>query len=281
MKSVAAIQMASGPQVQANLMEANRLIRQAADEGAGLVVLPEVFGIMGLSDKDAVAAAEPFGQGLMQDFISRKAKEYGVWIVAGTIPLLTDNTEKYSASSLLYNDQGEQVARYDKIHLFDVKVAEEDKIYTESNTVVPGSQAVVVDTPFGKLGMTVCYDLRFPELYRHLVQQGAEIITVPSAFTEATGIAHWEALLRARAIENLCYIVAPAQGGYHVNGRTTWGHSMVIDYWGRIRGQLNKGAGITLMDIDSDELHATRKNFPVLEHCSPTGTLSVYNPDAV
>lgn len=280
MKSVAAIQMASGPQVQANLMEANRLIRQAADEGAGLVVLPEVFGIMGLTDKEAVAAAEPFGKGQMQDFISRKAREYGVWIVGGTIPLLTDNADKYSASSLLYNDQGEQVARYDKIHLFDVKVAEEDKIYKESKTVVPGNQPVVVDTPFGKLGMTVCYDLRFPELYRHLMRQGAEIITVPSAFTEATGIAHWEALLRARAIENLCYIVAPAQGGYHVNGRTTWGHSMVIDYWGRIRGQLNKGAGITLMDIDLDELRTTRKNFPVLEHCCPPGVLSVY-PGAI
>nr|CAA6830595.1 MAG: FIG003879: Predicted amidohydrolase [uncultured Thiotrichaceae bacterium] len=277
MKSVAAVQMASGPQVQANLMEANRLIRQAADEGAGLVVLPEVFGIMGLTDKDTVATAEPFGEGQMQDFISRKAKEYGVWIVAGTIPLLSDDPGKYSASSLLYNDQGEQVARYDKTHLFDVKVEEEDQVYTESNTVVPGTEAVVVDTPFGKLGMTVCYDLRFPELYRHLVRQGAEIITVPSAFTEATGMAHWEPLLRARAIENLCYIVAPAQGGYHVNGRTTWGHSMVIDYWGRIRGQLSKGAGITSMVIELDELHATRKNFPVLEHCCPAGTLSVYS----
>lgn len=249
-------------------MEVNRLIRQAADEGAGLVVLPEVFGIMGHDDTDTVKVAETPGRGQMQDFVSRKAKEYGVWIVAGTIPLLTDNPDKYSASSLLYDNKGEQVARYDKIHLFDVKVTAENQIYTESYTVIPGNphQAQVIDTPFGRLGMTVCYDLRFPELYRQLAQQGAEIITVPSAFTAATGMAHWEALLRARAIENLCYIVAPAQGGYHVNGRTTWGHSMVIDYWGRIRGQLNKGAGITLMDIDLDELHATRKNFPVLEH---------------
>ncbi len=272
MKSVAAVQMASGPQVQANLMEANRLIRQAVDEDAGLVVLPEMFGMMGVYDKDTLAVAEPFGEGQMQDFVSRKAEEYGVWIVAGTIPLLTEHAEKYAASSLLYNDRGEQVARYDKMHLFDVKVEEENKIYAESKTVVPGNDATVVDTPFGRLGMTVCYDLRFPELYRHLVQQGAEIITVPSAFTEATGMAHWEALLRARAIENLCYIVAPGQGGYHVNGRTTWGHSMVIDYWGRIRGQLNKGAGITAIEIDLDELRTTRTNFPVLEHCRPIAT---------
>ncbi|MEZ5537471.1 MAG: carbon-nitrogen hydrolase family protein [Thiolinea sp.] len=279
MSVVAAIQMASGPNVAANLMEAGRLIRQASEEGAKLVTLPEMFGIMGQSDQDAVNAAEDDGHGQMQNFISRTARSCGVWIVAGTIPLRTDNPQKYAAASLLYNDQGERVARYDKIHLFDVKVEEEGKVYTESNAVSPGRQAVVVDTPFGRLGMSVCYDLRFPELYRHLVQQGAEIITIPSAFTEVTGIAHWEPLLRARAIENLSYVIAPAQGGYHVNGRTTWGHSMVIDYWGRIRGQLNKGAGITLMNIDLDELRATRKNFPVLEHRCPAGTLSADRKD--
>lgn len=279
MSVVAAIQMASGPQVQANLMEAGRLIRQASEEGAGLVVLPEMFAIMGHNDQDAVAVAEADGEGQIQDFISRTAQKYGVWIVAGTIPLRTGNPHKYAAASLLFNGRGERVARYDKIHLFDVRVEEENQVYTESNTVVPGGQAAVVDTPFGRLGMTVCYDLRFPELYRHLVRRGAEIITVPSAFTEVTGIAHWEPLLRARAIENLSYVIAPAQGGYHVNGRTTWGHSMVIDYWGRIRGQLNKGAGITLMDIDLDELRATRKSFPVLEHCCPAGILSADSPD--
>lgn len=279
MSTVAALQMASGPNVAANLMEASRLIRQAAGEGAGLVVLPEMFAIMGHNDQEALTAAEEYGSGQIQDFISRKAKKYGVWVVAGTIPLRTDKPAKYAAASLLYNDQGAQVARYDKIHLFDVRVEEEDQVYTESNTVAPGRAATVVDTPFGRLGMTVCYDLRFPELYRHLVQQGVEIITVPSAFTEVTGIAHWEPLLRARAIENLSYIIAPAQGGYHVNGRTTWGHSMVIDYWGRIRGQLNKGAGITLLDINLDELRTTRKSFPVLEHCCPAGTLSAYKKD--
>lgn len=279
MKSVAAIQMASGPNVSANLLEAGRLIRQAAEAGAGMVVLPEMFGIMGYRDQDALAVAEVSGSGQMQAFSSRIARECGVWLVAGTIPLCSDNPHKYTAASLLYNDRGEQLARYDKIHLFDVKVTEEDQVYTESRTVVHGNHAEVIDTPFGRLGMTVCYDLRFPELYRHLMHQGAEIFTVPSAFTEVTGIAHWESLLRARAIENLAYVIAPAQGGYHVNGRTTWGHSMVIDYWGRIRGQLNKGAGVTSLEIDLDELRATRKTFPVLEHCCPHGTLSAYRKD--
>ncbi|MGB0847159.1 MAG: carbon-nitrogen hydrolase family protein [Thiolinea sp.] len=273
MKAIAALQMASGPQVQANLMEAKRLIREAVDGGAGMVVLPEVFGIMGQHDTDTVNVAETFGNGPMQDFISRTAREFKVWIVAGTIPLFTDNPNKYSASSLLYADNGEVVARYDKIHLFDVKVEEEDQVYTESRTVRPGKEATVVDTPFGRLGMSVCYDLRFPELYRYLSEQGAEILTIPSAFTEVTGMAHWEPLLRARAIENLCYVVAPAQGGYHVNGRTTWGHSMVIDYWGRVRGQLNKGAGVVMMEPDLEALRATRSSFPVLEHRCPAGTL--------
>ena len=274
MRSVAAIQMASGPQVQANLMEAKRLIREAVESGAGMVVLPEVFGIMGQHDTDTVDVAEAFGRGPMQDFISRTAQEFGVWIVAGTIPLFTDNPNKYSASSLLYADNGEMVARYDKIHLFDVKVEEEDQVYTESRTVRPGKAATVVDTPFGRLGMSVCYDLRFPELYRYLSEQGAEIITIPSAFTEVTGMAHWESLLRARAIENLCYVVAPAQGGYHVNGRTTWGHSMVVDYWGRVRGQLDKGAGVVMVEPDLEALRATRKSFPVLEHRCPVDTLT-------
>ena len=228
---------------------------------------------MGQHDTDTVDVAETFGNGPMQDFISRTAQEFKVWIVAGTIPLFTDNPNKYSASSLLYADNGEMVARYDKIHLFDVKVEEEDQVYTESRTVRPGKAATIVDTPFGRLGMSVCYDLRFPELYRYLSEQGAEIITIPSAFTEVTGMAHWESLLRARAIENLCYVVAPAQGGYHVNGRTTWGHSMVVDYWGRVRGQLDKGAGVVVIDPDLEALRATRKSFPVLEHRCPVGTL--------
>ncbi len=168
MKRVAAIQMASGPNVSANLLEAGRLIRQAAEAGAGLVVLPEMFGMMGYRDQDALAVAEPFGSGQIQDFSRRIAQECDVWVVAGTIPLRTDNPDKYAAASLLYNSQGEQLARYDKIHLFDVKVAEEDQVYTESQTVMHGHHAEVVDTPFGRLGMSVCYDLRFPELYRYL-----------------------------------------------------------------------------------------------------------------
>jgi nitrilase len=195
-----------------------------------------------------------------------------VWIVAGTIPLRSDNPAKVYAASLMYNAKGEVVARYDKIHLFDVVLSENQEIYTESDTTVHGKQPVVVDTPFGRVGMSVCYDLRFPELYRRLSEQGAQILLIPSAFTELTGKAHWEVLIRARAIENLCYVVAPGQGGYHTSGRTTYGHSMIVDYWGRVRDVREKGAGVVLAEIDLDALEQTRKTFPVLSHRCPKET---------
>lgn len=266
MKSIAAIQMASGPQVQANLMEAERLIAEAVTAGAGLVVLPETFAIMGQQELDRVRVSEEFGQGLIQDDLARWARQYQVWIVAGTIPLRSTDPQRPYASLLVYNSQGQVAARYDKIHLFDVTVDDELKTYTESQTNHPGDQLVVVDTPFGRLGLSICYDLRFPELYRELVTKGAEIFVVPSAFTEVTGRAHWEVLLRARAIENLCYVVAAAQGGYHVNGRTTYGHSMIIDYWGQVRCQLSKGSGMVLHEPDLAALRAMRQQFPVLHH---------------
>ncbi|PID50173.1 MAG: acyltransferase [Proteobacteria bacterium] len=269
MKAIAALQMASGPQLQANLMEASRLMRSAAEAGAGMVVLPETFGMMGKQDTDRVAVAEPYGQGPIQAFLERKARKYGLWVVAGTIPICSDEPERPYAASLLYNAWGEVVARYDKIHLFDVTVNNTDndrEVYNESLSNKPGQQAVVVDTPFGRVGMSVCYDLRFPELYRELSRQGAEILVIPAAFTDVTGQAHWEPLLRARAIENLCYVVAAAQGGYHVNGRSTYGHSMIVDYWGRVRGQLAKGAGMVLLEPDLTTLQATRKTFPVLSN---------------
>lgn len=269
MTLMAAIQMASGPQVQANLMEAGRLIKEAAERSAKLVVLPETFAMMGANEADRVAIAETFGEGPIQAFISQQAKKHGVWIVAGTIPIRSDDPGRAYAASILYNDKGEAVARYDKIHLFDVLLSENQEVYTESDTTVPGHEAIVVDTPFGKLGMSVCYDLRFPELYRRLSARGAQILVIPSAFTELTGNAHWEALLRARAIENLCYVIAPGQGGYHVNGRTTYGHSMIIDYWGRIRGVQERGAGVVIAEIELAAQEQTRKTFPVLSHRCP------------
>ena len=266
MKSIAAVQMASGPQLQANLMEAGRLVGEAAEAGAGMVVLPEMFAIMGKSDAARVQLTEDEGNGPIQDCLARLARQHKVWIVAGTIPLRSAQEGRPYAACLLYDDHGQVIARYDKIHLCDVTVGDEAEVYTESHTNYPGERVVVVDTPFGRLGLTVCYDLRFPELYRELSRQGAEILVIPSAFTEITGQAHWEALLRARAIENLCYVVAAAQGGYHVSGRTTYGHSMVVDYWGRVRGQLNKGSGIVLLDPDLPAQRVMRQRFPVLGH---------------
>lgn len=269
MTLMAAIQMASGPQVQANLMEAGRLIKEAAGRGARLVVLPETFAIMGVHETDRVKIAEEYGNGPIQSFMIQQAKKFGVWIVAGTIPIRSEDPERAYATSILYDDKGEVAARYDKIHLFDVVLSESQEVYTESDTTFPGKEPVIVDTPFGRIGMSVCYDLRFPELYRRLSEKGAQILMIPSSFTALTGKAHWEPLLRARAIENLCYVIAPGQGGYHVNGRTTHGHSMIIDYWGRVRGVLESGAGVVVTDIDLASLEKTRSTFPVLSHRCP------------
>lgn len=269
MTIVAAVQMAAGPQVQANLLEAGRWLKEAAARGVRLAVLPENFAIMGMQETDKVQVAETFGSGQIQQFISQQAKKYGLWVVAGTIPLRSAEPNKVYAASIVYDDQGQAVARYDKIHLFDVTLSESQEVYTESDTVVPGRDPVVVDTPFGKLGLSVCYDLRFPELYRQLSAQGAQILVVPAAFTEPTGKAHWEPLLRARAIENLCYVVAAGQGGYHVNGRSTYGHSMIVDYWGRIRGVQARGSGVVTGEVDLTALEQTRKTFPVLQHRCP------------
>jgi nitrilase len=266
---IAAIQMASGPIVQGNLMQAAELIKEASDKGADMVVLPENFAIMGENEEQRVAIAEEAGQGIIQDTLSQLAANFGIWIIAGTIPLKTKLPNKTTATSIMFNHEGKQVARYDKIHLFDVILDEGNKdneTYNESKTTVAGKDVVVVETPFGKIGMAVGYDLRFPKLCRTLIEQGAEILLIPSAFTELTGKAHWEPLLRARAIENLSYVVAPAQGGYHVNGKTTYGNSMMIDFWGEIRDRSNKGANVIMMDIDLQIQRRVRQNFPVLNH---------------
>ncbi len=266
MKRIAAVQMASGPQLGANLCEAARLIARAAADGAGMVVLPENFALMGMRDEDALEIREADGEGRIQAFLAEQARRNGVWLVGGTVPLTAEGGDKLRAACLVYNERGERVARYDKIHLFDVSLEESGERYTESHTIEAGEQAVVIDTPFGRLGLAICYDLRFPELFRHLLTKGAEIIAVPAAFTSITGRAHWEPLLRARAIENLSYIVASAQGGYHVNGRETHGDSMIIDPWGNIIDRLPRGSGYVIADIDLAREADIRKSFPALQH---------------
>lgn len=271
MTKVAAIQMASGTNVRANLNEVSNQISSAVEAGAQLVVLPESFAIMAMKDVDLVVVAEDEGTGTIQDFLSEQAKNNNIWLIAGTVPikLKSDNVHyenKYYAACLVYNEKGEQVSRYDKIHLFDVHLEATKETYSESETIEAGNKAVVIDTPFGKIGLGICFDLRFPELFRELVLQGAQIIVIPSAFTAITGKAHWEVLLRARAIENLCYVVASAQGGYHVNGRETHGDSMIIDPWGSVLDHLPQGSGYVVADIDIENIINIRKNFPVLEN---------------
>ena len=266
MTTVACIQMASGPNVGPNLLEAERLIGMAVDKGAKLIVLPENFAIMGKEESDKVAVRESDEGGPIQEFLSQQAAKQGVWLVGGTIPMVAEDDNRIRAACLLFDDQGKLEARYDKIHLFDVSVVDSDESYTESDTIEAGDQAVVVDTPFGKLGLTVCYDLRFPELYRTMLDQGMEIIAVPSAFTAITGKAHWEALIRARAIENLCYVLAAGQGGYHVNGRETYGHSMIVDPWGQVMNELANGSGLVCAEMDLERLNNIRRTFPCLEH---------------
>ena len=273
MTKIAAIQMASGTNVSANLNEVSRQITSAAKAGAKLIVLPESFAIMGMKDSDLVEIAEIDGSGPIQDFLSAQAKKNNVWLIGGTIPLRSDNENKAYAACLVFNELGVRVSRYDKIHLFDVHLEITSETYNESETVEAGNNVVIVDTPFGKIGLAVCFDLRFPELFRKMTLLGAEIIVVPSAFTAITGKAHWEVLLRARAIENLCYIVASAQGGYHVNGRETHGDSMIVDPWGAILDHLPHGSGFVAADIDIEKTHNIRRNFPVLQNRKISCTL--------
>ena len=265
MKLAAAIQMASGPKVSANLTEARRLISAAADAGAGLVVLPENFALMPMKDADRLEIVEEYGDGPIQKFLSLQAREHGIWLVGGTVPLKADDKHKVRPACLVYNDKGEVVGRYDKMHLFDV-ILENGEKYNESFSQEPGNQAVVIETPFGRLGLAVCYDLRFPELFRRMLDQGAELFAVPSAFTEITGRAHWEVLVRARAVENLAYVIAAAQGGYHVNGRETHGDSMIVSPWGKVIDRLPRGSGYVLADIDLQRMASIRSSLPSIQH---------------
>jgi nitrilase len=252
--------------VGANLTEARRLIAMAAQAGAKLVVLPENFAIMGMKEQDKVKIREPDGRGPIQDFLAEQAARNRLWLVGGTIPLAAEAPDKVRAACLVYDARGERVARYDKIHLFDVELVSSNERYAESETIEHGEQAVVIDTPVGRLGLAICYDLRFPELFRKLQQDGAQIFTLPSAFTAITGRAHWEPMLRSRAIENLSYLIASAQGGYHLNGRETHGHSMIVDPWGAVLDVLPSGSGVVIAEIDLGAVSRTRRHFPALSH---------------
>jgi len=262
----ACIQLASGSNVNANLLEAQRLMEHAAREGSRLIVLPENFAYMGASCQDMLRICEQDNDGPIQHFLSQISQKLGVWLVGGTLPIASQSGGKLRAACLLYNDQGQRVARYDKMHLFDVNLVETDEQYVESETIEPGDRLCVADTPFGKLGLSVCYDLRFPEMYRAMLDQGMELMALPAAFTAMTGAAHWDALLRARAIENLGFVLAAAQGGFHISGRKTWGHSMIVDPWGNKLAEQTSGNGPVVAEINRDFLVATRRNFPSLQH---------------
>ncbi|TNC97294.1 MAG: nitrilase [Gallionellaceae bacterium] len=266
---VAAIQMASGPNVEGNLNEARRHIAKAVEQGAKLVVLPEFFAIMGMDEQDKLKVREQAGQGNIQQFLSETARKHKIWLVGGSIPLVGNSPDKVRNSCLVYDENGAQVARYDKIHLFNLTLGNE--AYNEAQTIEAGNQVVVVDSPFGRIGLAVCYDLRFPELFRAM--KDVDIIVLPAAFTATTGKMHWEPLVRARAIENLSYFIAAAQGGYHVNGRETHGHSMIVDPWGRILDELQRGSGVVVADVNPNYQASLRKSLPALTHrtlsCAP------------
>jgi nitrilase len=266
MTRVAAIQMTSSADVGRNLATAAALLRQCRERGAVLGALPENFAFMGLAEADKLAIAEDEGSGPIQDTLAGLARELGLWIVGGTVPLRVAGEGRTAAACLVFDAGGRRVARYDKIHLFDVAIPGRDERYQESASVRPGQTPVCLDTPAGRLGLAVCYDLRFPELFRRLLALGAEWFCLPSAFTAPTGRAHWETLLRARAIENLCHVVAPAQSGFHDNGRETHGDSMIVDCWGRVLARLPRGTGVVAADIDLVRQREVRQNFPSVAH---------------
>ncbi len=263
---VAAVQMTSGPDVGGNLAAAQELLTAAAAAGARLAVLPENFAFMGLDDSDKRRIAEPQGDGPIQAALAETARRLGLWIVGGTVPLRRPDEGRVAAASLLFDDQGRLVARYDKIHLFDVDIPGRQEFYRESANIAAGKEPIIAETPAGRLGMSVCYDVRFPELFRVLSGAGAEVFSVPSAFTAPTGRAHWETLLRARAIENLCYVIAPAQSGIHPNGRETYGDTLIVDFWGRVLRRRPRGRGIVVCDLDLARQADARAAFPALQH---------------
>jgi predicted amidohydrolase len=262
MTKVAAVQMVSTPSVPENIATARRLVAEAAASGAQLVTLPEYWPIMGMLDADKVSHAEQPGSGPIQDFMAETAREHGIWLIGGTLPLVSKDAARVMNTTLVYGPDGKPVSRYDKIHLFGFTKGTES--YDEARTIVPGASVGTFEAPFGRVGLSVCYDLRFPELYRAMGD--CVLIVVPAAFTHTTGMAHWEVLLRARAIENQCYVLASAQGGTHANGRRTFGHSMLVDPWGEVKALLKEGEGVVSGEIDLAWLASVRESLPALKH---------------
>lgn len=263
---IAAIQLVSSSDLQFNLQRAEHWIAKAVALGASLLVLPEEFAMFGRDDADRLRVKETYHQGVIQEFLSQQAKKHAITLCGGTLPIHLENSNKVRSACLVFDTNGQCISRYDKMHLFDAEVDDAKKIYCESKVVEPGDNVVVIDTPCGRLGLSICYDLRFPELYRALLAQGAEIILVPAAFAEVTGAHHWEILLRARAIENLAYVVAANQGGLHENGRRTYGNSMIVEPWGAIHDIHKKGEGLVMCNIDLAALHKIREKFPAISH---------------
>jgi nitrilase len=263
---VAALQMTSAADVTVNLELAARLLAEARAAGARVAVLPENFSFMGVHDADKRAIAEADGDGPVQRFLSQQARTLRMWIVGGTTPLAIEAGARVAAACLVYDDEGQRAARYDKMHLFDVDIPGKTESYRESKNTAPGARPVLVPTPAGLLGLSVCYDMRFPELYRQLSAAGAQWFTMPAAFTVPTGRAHWETLLRARAIENLSYVVAPAQWGRHASGRETYGDSLIVDYWGTVLARLASGVGVLTAELNLAAQAEARRNFPALTH---------------
>jgi deaminated glutathione amidase len=259
---VAALQMVSVPDRERNIAQARRLIAEAAHDGAQLVLLPEYFCFMGFKDTDKLALRETLHDGPIQQFLSDAAREHRVWVIGGTLPLASPEPGRVLNTTLVFDPTGKQVARYDKIHLFSFEKGEES--FDEARTICPGSEVRTFDAPFGRVGLSVCYDLRFPELYRKMGD--CALIVVPSAFTYTTGRAHWETLLKARAVENQCYVLAAAQGGKHENGRRTWGHTMLIDPWGEILAVREEGAGVVAGSVDLARIEAVRQSLPAYRH---------------
>jgi predicted amidohydrolase len=260
--TVAAVQMVSAPDLDTNFRAAARLIARAAQQGAQMVLLPEYWPLMGQEESDKVAIAEHPDNGPIQSFMADAARRHGIWLIGGTLPIVAEEAGKVRNTMMVYNPDGGRVGRYDKIHLFNFARGSES--YDEARTIVPGEEVGTIDTPLGRIGLSVCYDLRFPELYRAMGD--CTLIVVPSAFTWTTGRAHWEILLRARAIENQCYVLAAGQGGTHSNGRRTWGHSMLIDPWGEIISSFAEGEGLAIGAIDPTHMKQVRESLPALRH---------------
>jgi len=261
---IAAVQMVSTPRVAENLAAARRLVADAAGQGAELVALPEYFCLMGASERDKLGVAEAFGDGPIQAMLAQAAREHGVWLIGGTVPIASGDPEHVYNASLVFAPDGALAARYDKLHLFRFADGRED--FDERRVLRAGEAPVAFDAAALRVGLSICYDLRFPELYRALTRTPCDLLAVPSAFTATTGRAHWEPLLRARAIENQCYVIAPAQGGTHESGRRTWGHSMVVDPWGEVLGVRDEGEGVLLATLEPARIAAVRAQLPALQH---------------